>query len=144
MAAPQQHKYDRVASNMLFISLLISSLVNLLAQNGLATFQSKFLSRPALLTVATLLVLLELVHYYYIRRGYRWAKILFFVFFGLNVLFLLVDFKGIAAKQFISPLKEINFVVQWLFQIAAFSLLVIGFKNTRWHHEQPSTTLDPE
>jgi uncharacterized membrane protein YedE/YeeE len=140
MAAPQQHRYDIVATNLLFAGFLLGIGVNFLTQETLFNFQSKILSKQFILTTAVLSLLLTLVHYYYIRQGYRWAKILFFIFFGANLVFIIVDFKGIAAKHFVSPIKEVSFAVQWLLQLAACILLVIGYRNTQWHSEQPLAT----
>lgn len=140
MAASQQHRYDVIATNLLFAGFLLGIAVDLYTKTGLFNFQSKIVSRQFFLTAVFISLLLTLAHYYYIRQGYRWAKILFFIFFGMGLLFNIVDFKGVAAKQFVSPIKEVSFAMQWLLQLAAFSLLVIGYRNTRWQSEQPLTT----
>jgi hypothetical protein len=140
MAARQQHRYDILATNMLFTACLLGFAVDFLTQQGMFNFQSNILSRQFYFTVIGISMLLTLAHYYYIRQGYRWAKILYLIFFGVYVVFTILDFKGISAKHFVSPIKIISFAVGWLLQLAACSLLLIGYRSTQWHRERALAT----
>lgn len=142
MAARQQHRYDIVATNLLFACFIIGVVVDLYTRKGVFNFQSKIISQQAFLVIVIISLLFSLAHYYFIRQGYRWAKILFFIFFTFSVVFLIADYKGVAAKQFVSPLKTANYFLQCLLQLIATGLLIMSYKNTKWQAEQPLPTLE--
>lgn len=129
MASPTQHRYDILASNLLFASFLAGVVFNFLTNSNL--FNSPIFSGPASGVLALLSAVIVLGYYYCIRQGYRWAKLLFFIFFGFSLLLLVLGFKKVVATQFTSPLNEVSFAVQWLLRIAAFWLLIISFRSTR-------------
>lgn len=127
----QQHKYDIVAANLLFVGFLFGTVISLATNSSLLS--STIFSGPASWVLTIISVVVVLAHYYFIRQGYRWAKILFFIFFGFSALFLLLGFKKVVDTQFTSPLKAISFALQWLSRVVAFILLLISFKSTRRH-----------
>jgi hypothetical protein len=133
MASPTQHRYDILASNLLFVGFLFAAVFNFLTNADL--LKNPIFSGPASGVLVLLSAVIVLGYYYCIRQGYRWAKLLFFIFFGFSVLFLILGFKKVVATQFTSPLNGVGFAVQWLLRIAAFWLLVISFRSTRSHSE---------
>lgn len=133
MASPTQHRYDILASNLLFVGFLFGVVFNFLTNSDL--LNSPIFSGPASGILMLLSAVIVLGYYYCIRQGYRWAKVLFFIFFVFSALLLVLGFKKVVATQFTSPLNGVSFVVQWLLRIAAFWLLVISFRSTRSHSE---------
>jgi hypothetical protein len=124
---PPPNRYDTLAANLLFASFLLGIITTFFTDSDLST--STLFDRPAAWLFASISVVVVLADYYYIRQGYDWAKVLFFIFFGFSLLTLLVGFKQVAATQFASPLKGISFAVQWLSRITAVSLLIISFRS---------------
>jgi len=122
MNASVSRPYDLRASTLLFCSLGVGLLGNLLARQGLFA--------PAATTMAvgsgvvTLLLLLLLTGC--IRQGYRWAKILSVAFFVLGLLLLPFTY-ATQAHVFDTVLGTGTYVVQTLLQLLANGIIVQSF-----------------
>jgi hypothetical protein len=122
--------HDVLASNLLFLALFIGLLVDFCTKTGLFRFHSKIVSDTALRIIVSITIALLLAHIYYIRQGYRWAKMLFLLFFVLGIVFEIAYFDRILAKQFATRLKGISYVVQYGLQLAATILLLRDLRRS--------------
>jgi hypothetical protein len=138
-----RRKHDKLATNLLFTSFAIGSLVDFYTKTGIYTpdFHTPHISTAAYPVIFAITVLLVLLHYYCVRLGYRWAKILFFILFAGNLLLTVSHLEATLAKQLISPLKSTSFFVQWALQAAATILLVLDLKGPREDRPLPKPTI---
>ena len=103
MPSATRYSPDKLAAGLLTFGLLFSLLISFFTHNGLYTYHGKYLSHSAYVIIINIAILLLLAHYYCIGLGYRWAKILFFLFFGFNVLSALFGFNKVLHTQFATP-----------------------------------------
>jgi hypothetical protein len=137
-----RRKYDKLASNLLFLAFILGSLVDFYTKTGIFSpgFHTPHISASALAVIMAILLVLILLQYYYIRLGYRWAKILFILLFAFSLLMTATHLEATFAKQLISPLKATSFFAQWALQLAATILLLLDWKRPHESQILPAST----
>ena len=125
---PQANRYDTLAALILTVSLVIMSALNFFTNTGVHGVHSKYFGYGTIVFVSVLLLL----HYYFISKGYQWARILYIVLYALSILFLLLDYKKIMAKQFESSSQGFAFVLQWVLSVAPTYFVIMSMKI---HHQ---------
>jgi len=125
--------HDVLATNLLFAGFLLGSLVDFYTRTGVygPPPPGNHLSPTAHAISSGIFLVFILVHFYYIRRGYRWAKILFFICLALSMLLYTRYSQKTVDTQFSTPLKSVSFVIQWLLEFLATALLVVDLWKYR-------------
>jgi hypothetical protein len=133
MDSIKQRYYDKLASNLLFAGIIIFTIISFFNKPGL--FETPYFreGKVAGFIVLALAGSFIIYHYYCIRKGKMWAKVFLAASFVLNLLFLILDFKGMMQNALTTPLKVVNYIVDnSLRAIAIF--LVFRYKFVK---EQP-------
>ena len=139
MVRVHQTKQDILATNILFAALFLTIPVNYVIKDG---YFSQTISKTAF-TALIVVTPFILAHYYYIRAGYKWAKVLFVILSGLSLLFLVLDFKRIAAGSLDTLPKMTNFFIQQVIQFVAFILVLVSLSKSKNRQElsEPDETI---
>ena len=126
-ALSPQHKYDKLASYLLFLAFGLSVVFNYFLKEGYF-INNNNQKGYIILWVFTPIVLLI---YYYIGKGHKGAKTTFLALYGLVVITSLANYQGAIASQLTMPLKAINYVSQNVLQLLACALMIVGFRSNQ-------------
>lgn len=121
MESTQPSKYDRWASNALFLAFGLSVVTNFFLKRGYFASDQHTKDYVTLYLITPLL----LVVYYYIRKGLRGAKLFFLAVYGV-LLFELIT-KGIGAVMASTPLLMFDFISQHILQATASIFIIVSF-----------------
>jgi len=120
MKSLPSRRYDLWASSLLFVDLAVGHLGSFMAHQGLyAPVASPSAIGIGVTTAALLLALL-----FCIRKGHRWAKILYLVLFVLGVLTLPLTY----ATLFVTTWATMRYVAHFLVQFVASVFILEGFR----------------
>lgn len=118
-----QHRYNVLASNLLFVMFFLSIPINFFTKQGYFTPSM----HSGIFVVYCMVTALILVLFYVIRRGKSWAKILYIILFIWPLADNIWHFKRNAPELFATPLHTLNFALQNGLQLIAVVLLVLSF-----------------
>ncbi|ALW85156.1 hypothetical protein AUC43_08655 [Hymenobacter sedentarius] len=113
-------RYDLWASTLLFVDLVLGHLGSFMAHQGLYAPAASSSAIGIGVTTAALLLALLLC----MRKGYRWAKILYVALFVLGVLTLPLTY----ATLFATPWATLRYVTHFLVQFVASIFILEGFR----------------
>ena len=133
---PTQHRYNVLASNVLFATFFLTIPINYITKQGY------FDQTMAHSSYVALWVLTPLIFgwYYLIRRGRRWAMILLVVTFISNLAFFAWRFDHMAPKLFATPLRTFSYLMQQVAQLVVVVLILLSLFN----RTPPEPALAPE
>ncbi len=116
-------RYDLWISTLLFVDLALGHFGTFIAQQGL---YAPAASNSAIgIGIATAALLLSLI--ICIRKGYRWAKILYLVLFAVGILTLPLTY----ATLFVTTWAMVRYVTHFLFQFVASIFILEGFRANK-------------
>jgi cell division protein FtsW (lipid II flippase) len=125
MTLAQQHRYEVVASNLLIIGTVVSTLINYYYKKS---FWDTHMSHTTHLAILVLLPLF-IWQLYSIRKGKRWAKLSYVVLTVIGWGFLVLDYKRMVAKVFTSTPIAVNSIAQYLLTVAIVVLLILSLRK---------------
>lgn len=126
METTPQRKNDILASNLLFGSLAFA-IITKVVQFFVFHKPEPMFRNPMIWAIGFALALV-VGHYYAIRLGKRWAKILFAVFFVISIVSLFIHPGDVLQSMKTDLIHALELVVGWFCHITAMILL---FKRAR-------------
>ncbi|MGI4762332.1 MAG: hypothetical protein ACRYF0_16600 [Janthinobacterium lividum] len=128
MTLAQQHRYEMLATKLIFISnLAVITIGNYLTKQG---FWAADLSHTTI-WVAVLFYPWFFWVAYCIGKGRRWAKITYIVLTVLGLLFTMLDYKRMAPKLFFSTASTSSFFMQQVLYIGICGLILLSLRKTK-------------
>jgi hypothetical protein len=133
MEATQQRKNEVLASNILFGGLLLGAIILVLRVAVLKKenpfLGTKHIGASVIIIFWIIGYVFSIAHYYAIRLGKRWAKILLLILFAANVLFSVVRHNLLVTRWDNDFLYVVSYVLSYAIQLWALLLL---FKRRHW------------
>lgn len=124
MTLAQQYRYNTLASNVIVISTILAGIISF----SLRQLRNTSVSHAAVVLVALFSLFLLLLAYF-IRKGRRWAKFVYFIITGFMLLPVLFDYKRLAATTFISPADIALYVSQDACYVLVSALLILSLRK---------------
>ena len=131
MTLAQQHRYEILASNIIFITTVGAAIINYFVRGIGDTSVSQ--ATTALLGLFSLFLLFLA---YFIRIGRRWAKFTYLAVTVLVFLPLVLDYHRLAATTFTSTAAIVAYAVQQLCYVVVTVLLILSLRRPTLHPAQ--------
>ena len=127
MTLAQQHRYETLASKLIFIAFVVFTIVNYFTKQGF------WAVNPA--PTRTTLVLSALVYpwflwlTYCVGKGRRWAKMTYLLLTSSGILFTILDYKRLAPKLFFSPAATSSYFTQQVVYLGISILILLSLRK---------------
>lgn len=125
MTFTQQRRYEILASNLLLGGCLVGLLANYFLKQG---YWTKSLSVTSVLTV-TVGFLVVFWQAYYIRKGRRWAKLLYVLLTIAGLFIIALDYKRTLVGKLDSPAIASNYIAQQLLALGVAVILLLSLRK---------------
>jgi len=125
MTLAQQRRYEVLASNLIYWGTLVNTVVNFFIKKGFWDTQG---SRRALIILLIITIFILWVAYL-IRKGRRWAKIVYVVIAIVGILPLIIDYHRFASISFTSRAATVSYFVQEILYVSIGVILVLSLRK---------------
>jgi hypothetical protein len=105
---PRPNRYDALAARIAILNLFVGLIFAFFTKS----IPFKTISQ-VILIFSIVAYFLLLAHYFYLAKGYQWARILYLILYTISLLFLAVGYQKVISNNFGSALKTVSFLVQW-------------------------------
>ncbi len=125
MTLAQKHRYEVLASNLIYLGTLVFTTINFFVKQG---FWGPHTSRTGLALIIVISLFILWVAYL-IRKGRKWAKLVYILITIIGILPLLLDFKRFASISLTSTSVTVNFIAQEVLYVGISTFLLLSLRK---------------